>query len=110
MPQAPLGTVSYTVKSGDTLYRIAKNYNTTIQNIQAFNQIQDPNKINVGQKLTIPQSPPEAIIYTVKRGDTVYAIAKKYGTSVNNIVRFNYLRNPDVIYPGQQLVVTASLR
>jgi len=110
MPQAPLGTIEYTVKAGDTLYQIARYYNTTIRNIQAFNSIPDPNRIYAGQRLTIPQSPPEAIIYTVRPGDTVYAIAKRYGTSVDNIVTFNYLSNPDLIYPGQQLVVTASLR
>lgn len=110
MPKAPLGTISYTVRPGDTLYQIARNFNTTIANIRAFNDIPDPNVIYAGQTIIIPQSPPEAIIYTVRRGDTVYSIAKRYGTSVQNIVTFNYLTNPDLIYPGQQLVVTASLR
>jgi len=110
MPNTPLGTIRYTVQPGDTLYRIASRYNTTIRNIQAFNNIPDPDRIYAGQRLVIPESPPEAIIYTVKSGDTVYAIARRYGTSVDNIVRFNYLANPDLIYPGQRLVVTASLR
>jgi len=110
MPNAPLGTIRYTVQPGDTLYRIARYYNTTVRNIQAFNDIPDPGRIYAGQRLVIPESPPEAIIYTVKPGDTVYAIAGRYGTSVDTIVRFNYLTNPDLIYPGQQLVVAASLR
>ena len=57
MPKAPLGTIQYTVQPGDTLYRIARNYNTTIRNIQAFNNIPDPNRIYAGQRIIIPQSP-----------------------------------------------------
>lgn len=60
--------------------------------------------------VVIPMSPPEAIIYTVKRGDSLYSIARKYGTYVSNLIKFNYLYPPYIIYPNQQLVVTASLR
>lgn len=110
MPTAYFGTISYTVAPGNTLYSIAHTYNATIGNILKFNNIPDPDLIYVGQKLIIPLSPPEAIIYTVKPGDTVYRIAKTYGTSVSNIVIYNYLSAPYTIYPGQQLAVTASLR
>ncbi len=109
-PQAPLGTFSYVVEPGDSLFTIARKFNTTIHNILTFNYLPDPNVLRVGQVLIIPQSPPEAIIYTVRPGDTVYLIARRFGTSIQNIVMFNYLTNPDLIYPGQQLVVTASLR
>jgi len=109
-PQAPLGTFTYTVQRGDTLFGIANKFNTTVHNILVFNNIPNPNIIYVGQVLTIPQSPPEAIIYTVRPGDTVYSIARRFGTSVQNIVTFNYLSNPNLIYVGQRLVVTASLR
>lgn len=94
----------------DTLYKIARNYNSTISNILKFNTIPNPDLIYVGQKIVIPLSPPEAIIYTVKPGDTLYLIARRYGTFVDNLIRFNYLTPPYTIYPGQQLVVTASLR
>jgi LysM repeat protein len=109
-PEAPLGTFRYTIQPGDTLYSIAQRFNTTVDNILAFNHIPNPNFITVGRILIIPQSPPEAIIYTVRPGDTVYLIARRFGTSVQNIVTFNYLVNPNLIYPGQRLVVTASLR
>lgn len=110
MPIAPLGTISYTVVPGDTLYRIARNFNSTVANILKFNYIPNPSLLRIGQVIIIPQSPPEAIIYTVKPGDTLYSIAKRYGTSVRNLVTFNYLSPPYIIYPGQQLVVTASLK
>ncbi len=105
-----LGAIDYTIEPGDTLFEIASKFNTTVSNILKFNYIPNPALIYPGRVLTIPESPPEAIIYTVRPGDTVYSIATRFGTSVRNIVTFNYLSNPDLIFPGQQLVVTASLR
>jgi LysM repeat protein len=111
MPTAYFGTLTYSVVAGDTLYKIARDYNSTVDNIIIYNNITNPNLIYIGQSIIIPLSPPEAIIYTVKAGDTLYLIAKKYGTYVNNLIMFNYsIKPPYTIYPGQQLVVTASLR
>ncbi len=110
MSKAYFGTLDYTVAPGDSLYKIAHDYNTTIENILKFNSIQNINMIYPGQKIVIPLSPPEAIIYTVKPGDSVYSIAMKYSTYMGNIIKFNYLTPPYIIYPGQQLVVTASLK
>lgn len=110
MPIPYFGTLAYTVALGDSLYTIAHNYNSTVGNILKFNSISNPNLIFPGQKIVIPLSPPEAIIYIVKSGDTVYRIAKRYGTSVKNLVQFNYLAPPFSIYSGQQLVVTVSLK
>lgn len=110
MPTAYFGTLTHTVVPGDTLFNIAYKYNTTIENILKFNFIQNINMIYPGQQIVIPLSPPEAILYTVVPGDSLYSIARKYGTYVDNLIRFNYLNPPFIIYPGQQLVVTASLK
>ncbi|MDF2678325.1 MAG: hypothetical protein K0Q97_2675 [Bacillota bacterium] len=110
MPTAYFGTLNHTVVPGDSLFKIAYNYNTTIENIMKFNEISNMNMIYPGQNVVVPLSPPEAIVYTVNSGDTIYSIARKYGTFIDNIIRFNYLSPPYLIYPGQQLVVTASLR
>ena len=109
-PTAYFGTLNYTVSPGDTLFNISHNYNTTLENILKFNFIPNTNLIYPGQKIVIPLSPPEAIIYTVKPGDSLYSIAIRYGTFIDNLIKFNYLTPPYIIYPGQQLVVTASLR
>jgi len=98
------------VEPGDTLAGIARNFNTTIDILRKFNNIPDPDYIFVGQKITVPYSPPEAIIYTVRPGDTLFTIARRFDTYVQNLIDFNYLEEPDLIFPGQQLVVTASLR
>lgn len=104
------GTLNYKVVPGDTLRNIAHDYNSTVENILKFNNIPNPNMIFVGQTIIIPLSPPEAIIYTVRQGDTLYRIALKYRTFVNNLIKYNYLTSPYIIYPGQELVVTASLK
>ena len=110
MPTAYFGTLTHTVSPGDTLFNIAKQYNTTVENILKFNNIPNPNLIYPGQEIIIPLSPPESIIYTVRPGDSLYSVAVRYGTFIENLINFNYLTAPYVIYPGQQLVVTASLR
>jgi LysM repeat protein len=110
MPVAYFDTITYTVVLGDNLYTISHKYNSTVENVLKFNNILNPKLIYPGQKIVIPLSPPEAIIYTVKPGDTVYSIARRFGTYVRNIVEYNYLTDPNLIHPGQHLVVTASLR
>jgi LysM repeat protein len=110
MPTAYFGKVIYTVLPGNTLSTIAHNYNTTVENILKFNRLPIPNQISPGQKLILPLSPPEAIIYTVKPGDNLYRIAIKYKTLVANLIKYNYLIPPYYIHPGQKLVVTVSLR
>lgn len=116
-------TIYYTVKSGDTLGKIANQYNTTANKIAKDNNIKDANKIYVGQKLAInkgtttstnkPTTPSrpntttttQTVYYTVKQGDTVSKIANKYNTTTNKIVKDNNLKNPNVIYVGQKLKV-----
>lgn len=110
MLQPALGSFIYRVERGDTLYSISRKYNTTVSIILKFNQVPNPNIIYPGQAILIAESPPESIIYTVRPGDTLGLIAQRFGTSVQNLVTFNYLDNPNLIYQGQELVVTASLR
>lgn len=109
-PIAYFDTLIYTVVPGDTLYTISHNYNSTVENVLKFNKISDLSFIYPGKMIVIPLSPPEAIIYTVKSGDSLNSIAIKFGTSVNNLSKYNYLSPPYIIYSKQQLVVTASLK
>jgi membrane-bound lytic murein transglycosylase D len=96
----------YLVKKGDNLYVIAKSFNTTVQEIKRLNKLQS-NMLNVGQRLIIQSGTPEdAILYTVKSGDTPYKIATKYGMNLNALLALNGLSTRSKIYPGQQLWVT----
>lgn len=103
-------TVTYTVKKGDNLTAIAKAYGTTISEIMAVNpSITNPSKIYVGQIIVMPTTAKkgntvifeEKIEYIVKSGDTLSAIAKKYGTTVLKLVALNGIKNASKIYPGQ---------
>jgi len=99
-------SIVYTVKAGDTLSGIAKKYNTTYQQIAKDNNISNPDKIYVGQVIKISNTKATtSITYTVKAGDTLSEIAKKYGTTVNKIVKDNNISNPNLIYPNQKLVI-----
>ena len=102
--------VTHTVRRGENLYRIALRYGTTIQAIAKANGISNPRIIYVGQRLYIPcgtQPPPSSggRIHVVRYGQTLASIARYYGTSVRAIVRANSIRNPNLIYPGQRLVI-----
>lgn len=101
--------VTYTVKSGDTLSSIASKYGTTYQKLAQYNNISNPNIINVGQVIKIPNTNSSQVsnkeYYTVKNGDNLSNIAKKYGTSVNQLVSWNNIANANLIYVGQNLRV-----
>lgn len=106
-PAPQPSTTTYTVKKGDTLSGIASKYGTTYQELARINGIADPNKIYPGQVLKIngTASSPSTQYYTVKSGDTLSKIAKQYGTTVNQLVAWNNIKNPNLIYAGQKLRV-----
>lgn len=100
-------TVTYTVKRGDTLSGIAKKYGVSVQQLINANNIKNPNLIYVGQILTIPTESNihdmNHILYTVRRGNSLYQIARMYNTSIAQIVRLNRIKNPNLIYAGEVL-------
>ena len=103
----PTSTTRYTVQAGDTLYRIAARYATTVTAIANANNIADPNVIRPGQVLVIPSgsSGTTQVRYTVQAGDTLYRIALRYGTTVTAITTANNIADPSLIRPGQVLII-----
>ena len=101
----------HVVQRGENLYRIALRYGTTIQALAAANGIVNTNQVYVGQRLVIPGSssvppstpPASGSTYTVRRGDTLTAIALRYGVSAWSIAQLNSISNPSLIYVGQVL-------
>ena len=110
-------TLDYTIKRGDTLGAIAKKYGCTVAELVAANSdlIKNPNRIYAGWKLKIPQKGATAAanqpdnktagVYTIKRGDSLWAIARRYGCTVADIVKMNsnLITMPDRIRVGWQL-------
>lgn len=96
----------YAVRRGDTLWGISRKFGTSINNIVALNGIENPNLIYAGEVFKIPSARSEqAVIYTVKRGDTLWGISRKFGTTVENLVKLNSVKNPNLIYVGEKLII-----
>lgn len=107
--QIPSGEISegnlYTVRSGDSLWNIAGQFNTTVDAIKELNNLTS-NLITVGQVLRIPNSSNSGTgtRYIVKAGDTLWNIAQRYNTTVSNIRRLNNLTS-DILSIGQVLFI-----
>jgi LysM repeat protein len=108
------GTVSYTVQAGDTLFSIAQKYNVTIDALKAANGITDTETVSVGQVLIIPTDAAPApsptseggeIVHVVQRGENLFRIALRYGTTIQAIASRNNIVNPSLIWAGQKLVI-----
>ena len=106
--------ITYKVRRGDSLNKIAARYSTTSSSIARWNKISERSLIHPGQRLTIhcgqrasgggSSGGNQRVAYRVRRGDTLSAIAKRYNTSVRSIRRWNEL--PSVrIYPGDMLTI-----
>lgn len=99
--------ILYTVKKGDSLYKIATTYNSSVQEIVSANGLNVTTPLIVGQGLVIPQVNQ---IYVVKKGDSLYSISKMYKTTINNILEQNpYINKPYTLYPGQQIFIRNDL-
>lgn len=96
---------TYVVKAGDSLYQIARQFNTTVDELKRINQLTS-NLLSIGQvlKLPIQSVGDDTIIYTVVAGDNLYQIARKYGVSVEKIRSMNNLTS-DLLSIGQKLVI-----
>ncbi len=113
------GTV-YVVRAGDTLGSIAARFGVSVSAIARANNIANPNRIYVGQRLVIPgvggappapapaPAPVTGGVYIVQPGDTLARIAARFGTTVGALVALNNLSNPDRIWVGQRLRISGS--
>jgi LysM repeat protein/GH25 family lysozyme M1 (1,4-beta-N-acetylmuramidase) len=108
-------TSTYTIKSGDSLSKIASRFNTTVSNLVKLNNIKNSNFIKVGQVLKITANAKvttvttttstKTVYYIVKRGDVVSKIAAKYGVTSSQIKSLNNLNSKYTIYPNQKLKI-----
>ena len=111
-PSCPRGSFSYVIKSGDTLYKLAITYDTTVEAIMRINPGVNPNNLQIGQRICIPEGvtppvkcPRGTFAYTIKSGDTLYKLAIEYNTTVEAIMRVNPGINPDNLQIGQRICI-----
>ncbi len=101
---------TYTVKAGDTLYKIATQNNLTVDQLKQANNLTS-NSLQIGQVLnlssTLTTSPEVTTTYTVVSGDTLWSIANRFGTTVNALKETNHLL-ADTLKLGQVLIVPSS--
>ena len=94
---------TYIVQSGDSLYSIARKFNTTVSEIKKLNNLSS-NLLSLGQVLVLPKETTGQTIYTVQSGDSLYSIARKFNTTVDNIKALNNLSS-NMLSIGQILIV-----
>jgi LysM repeat protein len=123
----PVNELTYVVKRGDTLFKIAQRFKTTVNALATANGITRPSLIFAGQTIRIPgvpaptptpvqptvppaptQPPVPTTDYIVKRGDTLARIALQNKTTIAQLLKLNTINNPNIIYIGQHLRIPAS--
>ncbi len=130
LPKAS-STTKYLVKKGDTLSKIAKKYSLTVQELTNANKVSAKTSLKVGQSLTIPPSQKVEVTkveqstkdvnaklakkseeaqqnHVIKSGETLSSIAKRYGITVDSLVRANHIADPKKVRVNQKLVIPSS--
>jgi len=109
---APPAGITHVVQPGETLFRIALRYGTTVEAIVQANNLVNPDFIVPGQRLVIPAAgaPAETPtggerVYIVQPGDNLFRIGLKFNMLWTAIAARNGITNPNAIYPGQRLII-----
>lgn len=105
--------ITHIVEKGETLARIARRYNVSTSTLQAYNNIRDVKRLQIGQAVKVPL-PPSSVLaktqekrmltYQVKRGDSLSKIASTFGVSVSQLKEWNNVEGT-LIYPGSRIKV-----
>ena len=108
----------YTVKRGDTLWDIGRHYGVSVKQLTGWNGISSRKYLHPGQKLTLwfaeddektpaasAPSTSDPFRYTVKKGDSLWSIAKEFNVTVQQLLAWNNLRKNKFLYPNQKITV-----
>ena len=113
--QCPPGTVLYIIQAGDTFYGLAQRYSTTVSAIISANPNVDPSRLQIGQNICLPvRQPefppcPEGNYYTIRSGDTLYAIAQRYNVSLDDLREANPYVDPNRLRVGQVICIPVAV-
>ena len=112
-PPCPAGSVTYTIRSGDTFFAIAQRLGTTVAAITALNPGVNPSALQVGQQICVPSTGPGPVpgtcpggtTYTISPGDTYYTLATRFGTTVAALLAANPGVDPTRLIVGQAICI-----
>ena len=98
---------SYQIENNENLESVAKKFNTTIKVLQDLNNIYYLDSLRNGMEIVVPVNSQDYYnYYVVEKGDSLYAISKKYNINPDLLAALNGLDMDDYIYPNQQLIKT----
>ena len=103
-----IGEKVYAVKRGDTLSKIARAFGTTPEKLASYNGINIKDPIYRGQKLRIPTSSGKIVVYTVKKGETLWDIGNKFKVTPYEIAQINGIKKKNYIKEGQKLKIPSN--
>jgi LysM repeat protein len=107
--ECPPGTDPYIIRAGDTYFSLAQRFNTTVAAITAANPGVDPNRLMIGQQICIPRTGlppcPGGNFYTIRSGDTLFAIARMFNVTVAAIIEANPGIDPMSLRVGQMICI-----
>ncbi|MCP9915383.1 LysM peptidoglycan-binding domain-containing protein [Cyanobium sp. ATX 6F1] len=116
------GGGGYTVKPGDTLSELAERFGISVERLKQLNGLQSANDLQAGSQLVVPgaagagrsnrakAAPGGSGTYTVQPGDTLSALADRYGVSVDRLIQLNNLKSANDLQAGSQLVVPGAAK
>jgi LysM repeat protein len=102
-------TVPYILQANDTFYKISKYYNITLDDLIEANPDINPDDVETGQMINLPIVPPHysrssiSGTYTIKAGDTMYKLSRKYKVKLSALIKSNPHINPDAPLEGQTI-------
>jgi len=117
--QIDAGAQVYRVQRGDSLWAIARRFNTSISQLRSLNALDESSPLRVGQQLVVKAAPAGAVAasnsagqqaadtYVVQPGDSLWAIARRFSVTVDQIRSWNGIGNRGTLRPGQVLTITS---
>ena len=121
-PEERVTFVEHVVASGETLTHIARFYSVSVDDLRAANPRVQPRRMQIGQRIIVPRAPSvrgglraasgravqEPLVYRVRAGDTLSAIAAEHRVRVSDLLRWNNLSRSDIIRPGDEVKIHPS--
>ncbi len=96
----------YTIKKGDTLTSLAKEFNTTVDNLMNINSYEPVEPLIENDKIIVPNNSRELFeVYKIKPGDTMYSIAKMTNSNIDDLLNLNGLKEGEYIYPNEEILI-----